>query len=580
MHSIDWTILIGILVAIIVYGVWKTRNIQNTESYLKGDHTLPWYTIGLSVMATQASAITFLSTPGQAYEDGMRFAQFYFGLPIAMIILCIFFLPLYYKLNVYTAYEFLENRFNLRTRSLASILFLVQRGLAAGITIYAPAIILSTILEWNLNITILIIGALVTFYTVSGGTNAVSQTQKQQMVVILTGMFIAFLVLIDKLPEGIGFMDAVDVAGNMGKLNIVDFEFDLSNRYNIWTAMLGGTFLFLSYFGTDQSQVQRYLSGKSLTESRLGLLFNGVFKVPMQFMILFVGVMVFIFYQFNNAPLHFNSANVQTVKESTYAQPYNELEQRLEENNQVKRKAIHQFIAENKIGTASDATVAQMNNALATENGIRKEARLLIDDFSEKTDAELESEDTDYVFITFITQHLPIGLIGLLLAVIFSAAMSSTASELSALATTSVIDIYKRSFVQDKDDKHYLYISKLFTLIWGIIALGFAMVASLFDNLIEAVNIIGSIFYGSILGIFAVAFFMRQIKGNSVFIAAILAEAIVIILFVMDKYQFIELAYLWLNLIGCVLVMLFAYMLYTVNGNPKEAATSLDETKN
>ncbi|NER17449.1 sodium:solute symporter [Spongiivirga citrea] len=558
MHIIDWSVLIVILLGIVLYGVWKSRNAKTTESYLKGDHNLKWWTIGLSVMATQASAITFLSTPGQAYDDGMRFAQFYFGLPLAMIILCIFFLPLYYKLNVYTAYEFLENRFNLKTRSLTAILFLIQRGLAAGITIYAPAIILSTILEWNLNITILIIGVIVIFYTVSGGTNAVSQTQKQQMIVILSGMVVAFVVLLNKLPEHIGFGDAVDVAGNLGKLNIVSFNFDLSDRYNIWTAMLGGTFLFLSYFGTDQSQVQRYLSGKSLTESRLGLLFNGVFKVPMQFLILFVGVMVFMFYQFNDAPLHFNAANVADVKQTEMADEYAVLEQRLVDNNEVKRQAIDQFITENKSGQASEAVVASMNAAVDAEKALRNEAKTLIEKAAIANDMEMDAEDTDYVFITFITEHLPIGLIGLLLAVIFSAAMSSTASELSALATTSVIDIYKRSFVQDKKDSFYLGASKVFTLIWGCIALAFAMFASLFDNLIEAVNIIGSIFYGSILGIFAVAFFLKWIKGNSVFIAAILAETIVIALFVLDKYGYIELAYLWLNLIGCALVMLFA----------------------
>ncbi|MFP2997518.1 sodium:solute symporter [Spongiivirga sp. MCCC 1A20706] len=558
MHIIDWTVLIAILLAIVIYGVWKSRNAKTTESYLKGDHNLKWWTIGLSVMATQASAITFLSTPGQAYDDGMRFAQFYFGLPLAMIILCIFFLPLYYKLNVYTAYEFLENRFNLKTRSLTAILFLIQRGLAAGITIYAPAIILSTILQWNLSVTILIIGVVVIFYTVSGGTNAVSQTQKQQMIVILSGMVVAFFVLLNKLPENIGFGEAIDVAGSLGKLNIVSFNFDLSDRYNIWTAMLGGTFLFLSYFGTDQSQVQRYLSGKSLTESRLGLLFNGVFKVPMQFLILFVGVMVFMFYQFNDAPLHFNAANVAEVKQSEMAADYTVLEQRLVDNNKVKRQAIDRFLEENKSGEVSATTIEKMNATVDAEVALRNEAKTIIAKASTQNDLDMDAEDTDYVFITFITEHLPVGLIGLLLAVIFSAAMSSTASELSALATTSVIDIYKRNFVKDKGDRFYLNASKVFTLIWGLIALAFAMFASLFDNLIEAVNIIGSIFYGSILGIFAVAFFLKWIKGNSVFFAALLAETIVIALFALDKYGYIELAYLWLNLIGCVLVMLFA----------------------
>jgi SSS family solute:Na+ symporter len=564
MHIIDWTVLIGILVTIVWYGIWKTRNVNTTESFLRGEQTLPWYTIGLSVMATQASAITFLSTPGQAFDDGMRFAQFYFGLPIAMIILCVFFLPRYYNLKVYTAYEFLEDRFDLKTRSLTASLFLVQRGLAAGLTIFAPSIILSSILGWNLNITNLLIGSLVIIYTVSGGTNAVSQTQKQQMVVILTGMFVAFLILVNKLPPNITLSDAVDIAGNMGKLNVVDFEFDLSNRYNIWSALLGGTFLFLSYFGTDQSQVQRYLSGKSLTQSRLGLLFNGIFKVPMQFAILFVGIMVFVFYQFNDAPLHFNKANVEVVEQSPYAAEYNDLEKELNLNAEFKRDAIATVIDNKRSGKDNKEAVAIMNSSLAKEKALRGDAKELIKTVSEKGTIKLEAEDSDYVFITFVTDHLPIGLIGLLLAVIFSAAMSSTASELNALATTSLIDIYKRSYVKDQTDQHYLKMSKWFTFGWGIIALLFATFASLFDNLIEAVNIIGSLFYGTILGVFMIAFFLKKIRGRGTFYGAILGEAGVLLLFYLNMTGVIELAYLWLNLIGCVMVIFFALLIQTI----------------
>jgi SSS family solute:Na+ symporter len=564
MHIIDWTVLIGILVTIVWYGIWKTRNVNTTESFLRGEQTLPWYTIGLSVMATQASAITFLSTPGQAFDDGMRFAQFYFGLPIAMIILCVFFLPRYYNLKVYTAYEFLEDRFDLKTRSLTASLFLVQRGLAAGLTIFAPSIILSSILGWNLNITNLLIGSLVIIYTVSGGTNAVSQTQKQQMVVILTGMFVAFLILVNKLPPNITLSDAVDIAGNMGKLNVVDFEFDLSNRYNIWSALLGGTFLFLSYFGTDQSQVQRYLSGKSLTQSRLGLLFNGIFKVPMQFAILFVGIMVFVFYQFNDAPLHFNKANVEVVEQSLYAAEYNDLEKELNLNAEFKRDAIATVIDNKRSGKDNKEAVAIMNSSLAKEKALRGDAKELIKTVSEKGTIKLEAEDSDYVFITFVTDHLPIGLIGLLLAVIFSAAMSSTASELNALATTSLIDIYKRSYVKDQTDQHYLKMSKWFTFGWGIIALLFATFASLFDNLIEAVNIIGSLFYGTILGVFMIAFFLKKIRGRGTFYGAILGEAGVLLLFYLNMTGVIELAYLWLNLIGCVMVIFFALLIQTI----------------
>lgn len=558
MHIIDWTVLVSILGLIVFYGIWKTRSVHTTESFLRGERTLPWYTIGLSVMATQASAITFLSTPGQAYDDGMRFAQFYFGLPIAMIILCVYVLPKYYNLKVYTAYEFLENRFDLKTRSLTAVLFLVQRGLAAGLTIFAPSIILSSILGWNLNVTNVLIGTLVIVYTVSGGTNAVSQTQKQQMIVILTGMFVAFLILINKLPPDISFGEAVDIAGNMNKLNIVDFKFDLSERYNIWSALLGGTFLFLAYFGTDQSQVQRYISGKSLTQSKLGLMFNGLFKVPMQFAILFIGIMVFVFYQFNDAPLHFNKANVEIVKQSSYADDYNELELKLDALVETKREAIYKVVENEREGIDNVVAIDAMNATLAEEKDLRNEAKELITTVSNATGQKMETEDADYVFITFVTEHLPIGLIGLLLAVIFSAAMSSTASELNALATTSLIDIYKRSYVKNQTDKHYLRMSKWFTLAWGIVALLFATFASLFDNLIEAVNIIGSLFYGTILGVFAIAFFFKKIGGTATFYAAILGEIVVLILFYLSITDVIELAYLWLNLIGCMVVIFIA----------------------
>ena len=559
MSNLDWGVLIGTLLFIVLYGVWKTRNVNNVESYLLGDRDLKWWTIGLSIMATQASAITFLSTPGQAYDDGMRFAQFYFGLPLAMVILCVFVLPIYYRLKVYTAYEYLETRFDLKTRTLTAVLFLIQRGLAAGITIYAPAIILSSILGWDLFSTILVIGLVVIFYTVMGGTKAVSQTQTQQMIVILTGMVIAFFVIVYKLPPDISLGDAVGVAGKMGKLNIVDFEFNLENRYNMWSAMLGGTFLFLSYFGTDQSQVQRYLSGKSLTESRLGLLFNGIFKVPMQFLILFVGIMVFIFFQFAQPPVHYNTANLKKLENTEYASQLNTLQ---EEHNTLyneKQGAIRSLITAMDQDDAAAITQAQAGvKALhAQDLEIRGQVKELIT----QADPQADTEDTDYVFITFITKHLPIGLVGLLLAVIFSAAMSSTASELNALATTVVVDLYRRSIRPNENDRHYLLASKGFTIMWGLIALCFATFASLFDNLIEAVNIVGSVFYGTILGIFVVAFFFKKIKSNAVFIAALIAELVVIAVFVMDKMEILHIAYLWLNLIGCLLVVLLAYLL-------------------
>ncbi len=556
MHLLDWIVMLGTLFAIVAYGVWKTRSVKSVQSYLLGDRDLPWWTIGLSIMATQASAITFLSTPGQAYEDGMRFAQFYFGLPVAMVFLSIFVLPIYYRLKVYTAYEYLEGRFDLKTRTMTAILFLLQRGLAAGLTIYAPAIILSSILDWPLTPTTLFIGVVVIFYTVLGGTKAVSVTQKQQMIVILTGMFIAAVILVFKLPSDVTFSDAVGVAGKMGKLNVVDFEFDLSNRYTFWSGMLGGVFLFLSYFGTDQSQVQRYLSGKSLTESRLGLLFNGILKVPMQFLVLFVGILVFVFFQFNHPPVHFNTANVKNLQGTPYQEEFDQYQDSYAQLNEQKEGEIRQMIQ--ALRTEDEATLSQAQgryeNILEEENRIRDDVKTLI---SEQNPAA-KTEDTDYVFITFVTTYLPIGLVGLLLAVIFSAAMSSTSSELNALATTTVIDIYRRSLAPDKSDHHYLQASKMFTIIWGGIALLFALVANLFDNLIEAVNIIGSLFYGVILGIFVVAFFMKNIKGNAVFLAAIVGEIIVLIIFALDNYGYISIAYLWLNLIGCILVMILA----------------------
>lgn len=556
--------MLGTLLAIVAYGVWKTRSISSVQSYLLGDKDLPWWTIGLSVMATQASAITFLSTPGQAYQSGMDFAQFYIGLPVAMVILCIFVLPIYYRLNIYTAYEYLESRFDLRTRTLTAILFLIQRGLAAGITIYAPAIILSSILDWPLNSTILFIGLIVIFYTVFGGTKAVSVTQKQQMIVILSGMFIAAVVVIWKLPADVSFNDALGIAGRMGKLNVISFEFDLSNRYNFWSGMLGGVFLFLSYFGTDQSQVQRYLSGKSLTESRLGLLFNGIFKVPMQFLVLFVGILVFVFFQFQQPPIHFNDANLQHLEGTVRQDSLQMLQAEYDQIFAERRTEIDNLLSGIRSDDESSINVskAQLEALMQQEEGIRTRVDTLIS--HQVPEAQLK--DTDYVFITFVMGYLPHGIIGLLLAVIFSAAMSSTSSELNALATTTVIDIYRRSVVKHNTDHHYLNASKGFTLLWGALALLFATTASLFENLIQAVNIIGSLFYGPILGIFAVAFLMKKIGGTAVFLASIMAEVVVILLFILDKEEIIDLEYLWLNPIGCLAVMLFAWVLQALIG--------------
>lgn len=554
MSSIDWIVLLGTLIFIVAYGVWKTRHINTSDAYLRGGNDTPWWVIGLSIMATQASAITFLSTPGQGYDEGMGFVQFYFGLPLAMVLLSIFVLPLYYRLKVYTAYEFLENRFDLKTRTLTSVLFLIQRGLAAGITIYAPSIILSSLLGWNLNLTNLLIGTLVIVYTVAGGTQAVSQTQKQQMIVIMTGMVLAFVSVIQLFPDNVSFTDAVWTAGQLDHMQVIDTTFDLNNRYTLWTGLLGGTFLFLSYFGTDQSQVQRYLSGRSLTQSRLGLMFNGLFKIPMQFFILLVGVMVFIFYQYQDAPLHFNPSNIEAISSSERWDEYKNMEESFDLLQAQKRQQLIQLQEVKNTNPDQVPVVSETLNALyQKELDMRSEADRLIVSVND----DLDTEDSDYVFISFVLEHMPIGLIGLLLAVIFSAAMSSTASELNALSTTTLVDIYKRSFMPDRDDYHYLRASKLFTVLWGIIALLFATFASLFDNLIEAVNIIGSVFYGTILGIFVVAFFLKRVEAMAVFIAALLAEGIVLFVYFTQP----DFAYLWLNALGCLLVMFFGLLI-------------------
>ena len=553
MQLIDWIILLGTLAFIVTYGVYKTRNNKGAQDYIRGGSETRWWTIGLSTMATQASAITFLSTPGQAFHDGMGFVQFYFGLPLAMVVVCMFFIPIYKRLNVYTAYEYLESRFDRKTRTLTAILFLIQRGLAAGLTIFAPAIILSAVLGWNLSGLTVLIGSLVIIYTVAGGTRAVSVTHKQQMAVILTGMFAAFFIILSYLPENINFNNALEIAGASGKMDILDFSFDFENRYTFWSGIIGGGFLALSYFGTDQSQVQRYLSGRSVNESRMGMIMNGMLKVPLQFFILLVGVLVFVFYQFNNAPLNFNPAATETVLNSDYGNQYEDLMLEHDEIQQEKQNLHLQFAENNNFTPKNDSTYRENLATLnASENETRQKARKLID----ASDKDAESNDKDYVFIHFILNNLPRGLIGLLLAVILSAAMSSTASELNALSSTTSIDLYKRSRKTEMSDEHYVKASKWFTLLWGAIAIAFASFANLFDNLIQLVNIIGSIFYGNVLGIFLLAFFIKIVNSNSVFVAAIITQIIVIIL-----YKFDVMPYLWLNLVGCLLVMALALIL-------------------
>jgi len=557
MQTIDWIVLVATLAFIVLFGVYKTRGRNNVQDYIRGGNESKWWTVGLSVMATQASAITFLSTPGQAYNDGLGFVQFYFGLPIAMIVICIFFIPIYYKLNVYTAYEYLESRFDKRTRLLASGLFLLSRGLAAGITIFAPSIILSAVLGWDLNTLNIIIGLLVVIYTISGGTKAVTVTQKQQMGVIFLGMFVAFFLIISYLPQDISFNNALEIAGASGKLDVLDFSFDFDNRYTFWSGILGGTFLMLSYFGTDQSQVQRYLSGKSLREMQLGMIFNGILKVPMQFFILLVGVMVFVFYQFNPTPLNFNPAATKAVQGTPFEKEYNLLQDELNELRSDKSELSYMvsqnpntpIIAANGSNSTAIKALVSLNEE---EKNIREKARMVIN----QADQNVEVNDKDYVFIHFILNNLPRGLIGLLLAVILSAAMSSTASELNALAATTTVDFYRRNLSEEKEETHFVDATKWFTLSWGILAILIACTANLFDNLIQLVNIIGSIFYGTILGIFMSAFFIKRIQSKAVFIAAIITQLIVIALFSLDKLEYIKLPYLWLNFIGCILVII------------------------
>ena len=561
MSSLDWFILIGTLFTIVAYGVWKTRGSKDLSSFLKGNNDAKWWGIGISIMATQASAITFLSTPGQAFTDGMRFLQFYLGLPIAMVILCITFVPIFYRLKVYTAYEYLESRFDLKTRTLAALLFLVQRGLAAGITIYAPAIILSTLLHWNLTLTNIFIGVLVIIYTVSGGTKAVTQTQKQQMAVMMGGMILAGILVLNMLPEKIGLFDAMTIAGKMGKMNLINFEFDLDDRYNFWTGTTAALFLFLSYFGTDQSQVQRYLTGKSLAESRLGLIMNGLLKVPMQFIILFIGVLVFVFYQYNTPPVFFNKVELEELKRSEYKINVIELEDKFSTLHEEKKRAIDLMLS-NQSKKVNDEILDQKILDLEDEMmEVREDVKVLV----KSNNPAAETNDKDYIFMSYVMDYLPHGIIGLLFAVMFSAAMSSTASELNALASTTTVDLYKRSMVKNKTDYHYLRSSKYFTLLWGVLAIVFATTASLFENLIQAVNLLGSLFYGTILGIFIVAFYFKKIQANAVFYAAIFAEMIVIVIHYFNTLEnppiWLKMGYLWYNLVGCSLVVIFGYLL-------------------
>lgn len=557
MNYLDWVVLFGTIAFIVLYGTLRTKGARNIEGYLKGDNSMKWWMIGISIMATQASAITFLSTPGQAIEDGMRFLQFYFGLPIAMVIISVTMVPIYYRLKVYTAYEYLETRFDLKTRLLAAILFLILRGLSAGITLFAPALVLSTILGWPTSVTTILIGSLVIIYVVSGGTKAVSLTQRQQMAVIMVGMILAGVLAYSMLPDEVSFSDTVVLAGSLGKLNLVNLEFNLSDRYNIWSGLIAGTFLFLSYFGTDQSQVARYLSGSSIAESRLGLMFNGLLKIPMQFMILFIGIMVFVFYLFHQSPVFHNTVLKERALKTGQAAVLKGYEQDYTNLYQKKRASVDELV--NAIHAEDEAGIKTISQDVKTitqqEITIRDSVKATI----AKAIPGAKTQDRDYIFLNFVLNHLPNGIIGLLLAVMFSAAMSSMAGELNALASTTTVDIYKRAVRREAGASHYLMASRWFTALWAILAMVFAMLATFAENLIQFVNIVGSLFYGTILGIFLTAFYVKYVKGNAVFIAALVAECIVLYC-----YFFTDIAFLLYNFIGCAVVIIAALLIQVV----------------
>ncbi len=547
MHVIDWTVLIASLLFVALYGMWRGRHSQTGQSYLLADRNLRWTTVLFSIMATQASAITFLSTPGQAYVDGMRFIQFYLGLPLAMVVLSITAVPIYHRLQVFTAYEYLESRFDLRTRTLAALLFLVQRGLAAGLTIYAPAIIFSTIFGWDLFWMNLVVGGVVILYTASGGARAVGYTQSLQMLIIFFGMIATYVLVINLLPGPMGLMDTVRLAGRMGKLDSIDFSFDLSNRYTFWSGVIGGFFLQLSYFGTDQSQVQRYLTARSISHSRLGLLFNGLLKIPMQIVILFLGILVFVFYQFNAPPLFFNRVEVNRVLHSPQAEAYAVLEAEYQRAAVVNQRNSEQLVA--AFSQKDEASRRAAETALAqsqTELGaIRQQGIGLM----KTVNPGMDPKDTNFIFLSFITSHLPTGIVGLVIAAIVAAAMSSVAAELNALASTATVDLYRRFRKRQPDEKQTVRFSRLATIGWGLFAIAFADYASRLGSLIEAVNILGSLFYGTIVGIFLVAFYLPRIGGRAVFWAAVAAEMLV-----MGCFLWTDISFLWYNVIGCLAV--------------------------
>lgn len=568
MSVIDWMVLSGTIAFIVIYGVWRSRGVNTASGYLLADRQLPWYHVGLSVMATQASAITFISAPGQAYSDGLRFLQFYFGLPLAMIVLCITFVPAFHKMNVYTAYEYLEKRFDLKTRALTAFLFLVQRGISTGLTIYAPAIILCAILRVDIVYTILINGFLVIAYTMYGGTKAVSYTQLGQMLIIFSGLFLAAFMVVKLLPQDVGFADALDVAGKMGRMNAIETAFDWENKYNIWSGLIAGFFLQLSYFGTDQSQVGRYLTGSSVAQSRLGLIMNGLVKIPMQFLIMLIGILVFSFYQFYQPPHYFNQTELTQLQSSSYAAELKELSDRNEELFAQKKEAILNYLDADGHRKQQFLEVMQDRFQDWQSNSAR------INELVHLNNPRADKSDSDYVFLRFITENLPAGIVGLLIAIIFLASMGSSASGLNSLASTTVVDFYRRIYRHDQaSDKNDVRASRWSTVLWGIFCMAVAIFASRLSSLIEAVNILGSLFYGTILGIFLVAFYLKRVKANEVFLAAAITEIIVVALWLYDLV-----AFLWLNVVGCAGVILFGLVLSRMSFDKRTRRPSVGKT--
>jgi solute:Na+ symporter, SSS family len=552
MSDIDWIVMVLAMIAIPSFGLYRgRRNRRNVNDYLLASKTMPWYAMGLSIMATQASAITFIATTGQAYVDGMRFVQFYFGLPIAMVILAATAVPIFHKAGVYTAYEYLEKRFDAKTRALTSIVFLVSRGMAAGIAIYAPAIVMSSIFGWQDRITTLLIGLVCVIYTTTGGIPAVTWTDVLQMSVILSGLLLALMTVVSLMPPHVSFGDAVYLAGAVGKLNVVDLKLDWNNRYNIWSGLFGGTFLFLGYFGCDQSQVQRFLTGKSVAQSRLSLLFNAMAKVPMQFFILFVGAMVFVFYLFNQPPLLFQRGAMQELaKQPGYARIQTDFDSAFNK----RQRAAQALNVARKAGDTAALTAATSDYRAAQHDA--DAARAAGIHLYQKTEGQSAFSDTNYIFLSFVTKYFPVGFIGLVIAVIFTAAMSSSSGELNSLAAVSVMDIYRRHFKPNASDHHYLVASRLFTALWGTWAVFFAQYARHLGSLVEAVNQVGSFFYPVMLGTFTLGFFFKRVQGGAAFWALLIGEAAIVACAIFTK-----IAFLWYNVIGAVVVVVFGVLI-------------------